>query len=219
MAVIERPHPDDPGYRNHWKFKLRRGLVPRVTYRRSPYLASFLWRHRYVARFTRGKDVLDVPCGMGWGTSMYRGCRTLTGVDVEPEAIREARERYGYLAEFRIGSMADLEFPDESFDVVACLEGIEHVTPDVARAFIRESHRILRPQGVLVVSSPHCQDGDHSGNPYHEHEYRPEELQELLAPCFDTVEEQSRTVRRLVVTLVCLRKRPRDPAGKEQQRA
>jgi ubiquinone/menaquinone biosynthesis C-methylase UbiE len=72
--------------------------------------------------------------------------------------------------------MSRLEFPDCSFDIVACLEGIEHVSIEVGAKFLREAYRILRPGGQLFVTSPHPKTGGHSGNPFHVHEYRTEEL-------------------------------------------
>ena len=65
---------------------------------------------------------------------------------------------------------------DASLDVVCCLEGIEHVPVEVGRKFLDESRRVLAPGGTLLLSSPYCRVRAHSGNPYHIHEYGPEEI-------------------------------------------
>lgn len=162
----------------------RLGVVPWVTHHRSPYRAAFLWRYQWVNRYCAGKDVLDVPCGMGWGTSLISKCKSLTGIDLSAEAIEEANQRYRGTARFLVGDMARLDFPDAAFDVVSCLEGIEHVPQDIGAKFLDEAHRVLRPGGTLLISSPYCRTRPHSGNPYHIHEYRPEEIQQLVSNRF-----------------------------------
>ncbi|MEZ4681894.1 MAG: class I SAM-dependent methyltransferase [Caldilineaceae bacterium] len=116
----------------------------------------------------------------GLGTSLLTGCRSVTGVDISEDAIIEAQQRYGKGIRFIVGSMAQLEFDNNSFDIIACLEGIEHVSFDIAYQFLQESARVLRADGQLFISSPYCRTGEHSGNPYHLKEYQPDELTKLL---------------------------------------
>lgn len=174
--MSERAHPDDPNFHDRWDFRLRRGVIPWFRRHRNPYRAAFLWRYRWASQYCRGRDVLDVPCGMGWGTSLITGARSLTGVDLNPDAIAEANGRYGHKAKFLVGDMGRLEFPDASLDVICCLEGIEHVPVEVAQSFLQESSRVLRSQGTLLLSSPYCRTKSHSGNPFHIREYQPEEI-------------------------------------------
>ncbi len=197
--AAERPHPSLAWYRNEWRFELKRRVFPWVSLRRSAYLEAFCWRYRWVAHHCRGLDLLDVPCGMGWGTSFLRGCRSAFGVDISEEAIAEARHRYARHATFMVGTMSRLPFNDEAFDLVCCLEGIEHVEPAIGEAFLAEAARVLRPRGMLFLSSPHCRDGCHSGNPYHVKEYQPDELRRLLLPRFDIKEVIAREVKTLTV--------------------
>ena len=182
--MSERAHPDDPCFRDRVSFRLRRGIVPWIEIERNPYKVAFLWRYKWVSDYCTGKDVLDVPCGMGWGTSQIRGAKSLVGLDLSEEAIGEANRRYGTLARFQCGDMARLEFGDSSFDVVACLEGIEHVPVEIGRCFLKESERTLRPDGLLLLSSPYCRTMKHSGNPFHIHEYQPEEIHALVSEFF-----------------------------------
>src|SRR5262245_59111585 len=105
----------------------------------TPFRAALESRYAWISRHARGLELLDVPCGMGWGTSMIRGCRRLVGVDLDARAVDEARRRYGSHAEFRVGDMGRLDFPDASFDAVACLEGIEHVPVEVGGRFLAEA--------------------------------------------------------------------------------
>ena len=123
------------------------------------------------------------------------------GVDISVEAIETARSKYDEKAHFHVGSMAELDFPDDSFDVVACLEGIEHVEKTVAEKFLGETRRVLDERGVLIISSPHCNDSPHSGNPYHVHEYQPFEMRAMLCKYFRIDKELQRVVDNLTVTV------------------
>lgn len=170
--MAERAHPDDPGFRDRW-FGLRQ----------NPYRRRLIERYRSCDELIRGKELLDVPCGTGWGTSMLRGYRRALGLDISGEAIAYARRRYerpGEL-EFRIGDMARLGLAEASLDVVLCLEGFEHVERHTGLAFLAEARRVLRRGGTLVLTCPVLNErGEDTGNPHHLCEYPEEELVALL---------------------------------------
>ena len=140
-------------------------------------------RYRFCNEFIVDKELLDVPCGVGWGTSMLRNHRHAIGIDVAEEAIDYAKEHYqrpGQL-EFRLGNMEELPLEDASRDVVICLEGFEHVSQRVGRAFLKESQRVLRPGGLLLMTCPVLDEfGLDTGNPHHVYEYPEDELIDLL---------------------------------------
>ncbi|HTJ00110.1 MAG TPA: methyltransferase domain-containing protein [Dongiaceae bacterium] len=204
--MAERAHPDDPCFQDEWSFRLRRGIVPWLSFKKNPYKAAFHWRYRWASKYCGNKDVLDVPCGMGWGTSLIKGAKSLTGVDLSSEAVAEAGRRYGKLAEFRKGDMGNLGFPDASFDVVVCLEGIEHIPIEVGRNFLMESQRVLRPGGRLLLSSPYCRTKPHSGNPFHIHEYSPDEIRQVVSEWFAIEDVATRDVHIMTVLYLCCRK-------------
>ena len=203
--MLERAHPD--AFRNKWVFRLRRGYIPWITRVRNPYREAFFWRYRWVSANANALDVLDVPCGMGWGTSLIQGARTIVGVDIDLPSVKEAAHRYGKYATFHQGDMGDLDFADGSFDLVSCLEGIEHVPMQTARRFLKEAARVLRPNGRLLLSSPYCRDGRHSGNQFHVHEYQTDELLEILSSNFLVEDIISREVDYLTVQYVRCRRR------------
>ena len=204
--MAERAHPDENGFQDHWVFRLRKGFFPWWTKYRSPYKAAFYWRYNWVNKYCKGVDVIDIPCGMGWGTSLISQAQSLTGFDLCADAIAEAQKRYGSKADFEVGDMCKLSRHDASVDVVCCLEGIEHVPRDVGRAFLAEAFRVLRPRGLLLLSSPYCRTKPHSGNPYHIHEYQPDEIQSLLSEFFSIEECVSRDVDIITVLYLKCRK-------------
>jgi SAM-dependent methyltransferase len=136
-------------------------------------------RYRHAMRLVAGRRVLDAGCGVGWGTTLLAdaGATSVIGLDIDAEALEDAKGRTE-AAVFVRGSLMELPFADGSFDVVVCFEAIEHVTDPLVG--LDELRRVLAPGGVLTVSSPH--PGVYPpGNPFHIHEFTPDELQgELL---------------------------------------
>ncbi len=126
----------------------------------SEYLCLELYRH--VARpVTAGDRVLEVSCGRGGGAHfVFRTFEpaALVGVDLSAENVRLAGARFDGVEglEFRAGNAEDLDFPDESFDVVINVEA-SHLYPDPSR-FISEVARVLRPGGRFLYADLFCRD-------------------------------------------------------------
>ena len=101
-----------------------------------------------------GLRVLDAGCGGGRTSAwLVEQGADVVGLDASPELLRLARERLPS-ASFVLGDLAEpLPFEDGSFDVaVAGL--VMHYLRDWAPA-LRELRRVLRPDGVLVLSTHH----------------------------------------------------------------
>jgi SAM-dependent methyltransferase len=100
------------------------------------------------------RDVLEVGCGRGGGTSSVfttHRPRSMVGVDLAGNAVAQARKHFGRPGlEFLQGDAEDLPFPDQSFDVVLNVESC-HCYPDVPR-FLEEVHRVLRRGGLLLMA-------------------------------------------------------------------
>jgi 2-polyprenyl-3-methyl-5-hydroxy-6-metoxy-1,4-benzoquinol methylase len=113
--------------------------------------------HRYatVLDIVSGKDVLDVACGEGYGSALISDvARSVRGVDISDDAVQHATNLYAYRnnLEFSQGSATALHFADASFDVVVSFETIEHLSEQAE--MLAEIRRVLRDDGVLVISSP-----------------------------------------------------------------
>jgi len=72
------------------------------------------------------------------------------GVDIDAEAVGYCLERG--LKDVRVGEAAELPFSDATFDLVTCLDVVEHLDDDTAA--LREMWRVLRPGGHLLVTVP-----------------------------------------------------------------
>lgn len=205
--MAERASPDIHGFKKTFKIILGKNKLPRLQLYSTPYSEAFYWRYKWANTFCKNKVVLEVPCGMGWGTSLLKKAKKIVGIDISEVAINEAITRYkNNRIDFRVGSMEKLDFQDQKFDTVVCLEGIEHVDQQIGKNFIKESHRVLKRNGLLLVSSPRHTTKDHSGNPYHVYEYRLHELIELLSGYFIVNTILRRTVDELHVYYIVAQK-------------
>ncbi|HEX8494140.1 MAG TPA: class I SAM-dependent methyltransferase [Pyrinomonadaceae bacterium] len=117
------------------------------------------WHIPMAADFTsaRGLRVLEIGCGLGTdGAQFAKAGAIYTGVDLTEAAVELARRRFELFelpGTFRTADAENLDFADESFDLVYS-HGVLHHTPDTRRA-VREVHRVLRPQGRAVVMLYH----------------------------------------------------------------
>jgi SAM-dependent methyltransferase len=105
----------------------------------------------------RGMHVLEIGCGLGTdGAQFAKAGAYYTGIDLTEAATELARKRFevsGLPGEFRVADAENLDFTDESFDLVYS-HGVLHHTPDTARA-VEEIHRVLKPGGRAIVMLYH----------------------------------------------------------------
>lgn len=204
----ERAHPQIDGFKRKIRLIWRKWTFPTIHIYPTPYSKAFYWRYSWAKRFCKNKNVLEIPCGMGWGTSLLSNARKVVGVDISSEAIREAALRYsGRNRKFIIGDMQKLMFQQAEFDLVVCLEGIEHVSIETGIQFVREANRVLKQNGILLLSSPLHRTKEHSGNPYHVKEYKLNELIEILDPFFYVNSIRRKEVEDLNVYFIEARKK------------
>jgi arsenite methyltransferase len=105
-----------------------------------------------------GDAVLDIGCGAGVDAIiagiMVGNKGKVFGIDFVPEMLERARQNLGKTTltnvEFRQSSAENLDFPDESFDVVIS-NGVINLIPDKGKA-ISEIFRVLKPNGRLMVA-------------------------------------------------------------------
>ncbi len=150
--------------------------------------------HRYacVKSLCEGKTILDIASGEGYGSAMISSVALkVFGVDISEEAVSHAAARYGQLhknLEFKCGSVTDIPLPSASVDVVVSFETIEHLAEQAE--MLREISRVLREDGILIISSPNkpvynARNGDR--NEFHVKELNFAEFDEALRVEFQNI--------------------------------
>jgi SAM-dependent methyltransferase len=94
--------------------------------------------------------ILDAGCGSGRNMVELARRGEVTGVEISPASAELARARH--LGEVVEGSVMEMPFAPDSFDLAVCLDVIEHLPDD--RGALRELRRVLAPGGALLVTVP-----------------------------------------------------------------
>ena len=148
--------------------------------------------HRYmVAReLCRGRDVLDIASGEGYGSALLaQVARSVVGVEVAAEVVTHASANYqADNLTYRVGDARRIPLDEAAVDIVVSFETIEHFAEHAA--FLTEIRRVLRPGGLLIISTPDrdtYSPMDHAANPHHVLELTRSEFDDLLRGHFGHV--------------------------------
>ncbi|MBI3450762.1 MAG: methyltransferase domain-containing protein [Acidobacteria bacterium] len=136
-----------------------------------------------------GRDVVEIGTHRGYGSRVLApGARSFTGVDLAFDHALAARNEGGVRSIQADGQRLPLRAA--AADVVVSFQVIEHVWS--VPAFLREIHRILRPSGILVVSTPHARGRllprQMPWNEEHLREYEVGNFTRALGAIFDAVD-------------------------------
>ncbi|HJO32887.1 MAG: class I SAM-dependent methyltransferase [Anaerolineales bacterium] len=153
-------------------------------------VALHLKRYQFAREHTVGKQVLDIACGVGYGSlHLAEACKQVVGADIDWAAVDYARQQYAgreNLAFVQADAMRT-GLAESQFDAVCSFETIEHVGD--AGMFLSEIKRVLKPEGVLIVSTPRVERSDsRPANPYHHQEWSLADFKRLLRGSFRNVE-------------------------------
>jgi SAM-dependent methyltransferase len=158
--------------------------VPEENYWYRRHLVVYEW----IARQVAGLRVIDMACGEGYGSDVLaRSAGGVVGVDANPEAHEHARLRYPRVRFAR--ELVDT-FSEEA-DAVVFLQTIEHV--EDPGAVLDHFRSLLAQPGTVFVSTPNVltlapKGASRSDNPWHVHEYRREEFEQLCREHFGSVD-------------------------------
>ena len=161
-----------------------------VTTCHRPMAYEHLHRYAIACGLAKGKRVLDIACGEGYGANLLAGfAAKVTGVDRDSATISHAKRSYRRRnLKFLEGTCSAIPCADRSIDLVASFETIEHIAEQAA--FLAEIKRVLAPNGILVISSPDkIEYGkiSETPNPFHENELDHDEFARLLRGTFKHV--------------------------------
>jgi SAM-dependent methyltransferase len=119
----------------HWWYRGRRRVLERTIIR---------------LQLPSRARVLDAGCGSGRNMLELARYGAVTGIELSDASVAAARRRG--IGEVVQGSVLEMPFAEDSFDLAVCLDVIEHLDDD--RAALGELRRVLAPGGVLLVTVP-----------------------------------------------------------------
>lgn len=149
-----------------------------------------LHRYHMALELAGDRDVLDIASGEGYGSNMLMArARSVVGVDIDPNATSHAQQKYGREAlSFLCGSATEIPLDDSCVDLAVSFETIEHLEDH--ETMLAELARVLRPGGVLLISSPNkaiYSDRTNYKNEFHLKELYTDELIRLIKSKFTYV--------------------------------
>ncbi len=113
-------------------------------------------RFELARRLVAGRSgrLLDYGCGDGTFIAMvHRSFGEASGVDVDPSQVHECEKRLGGLPNVHFGLTADVSDAGR-WDVVTCMEVLEHCLEDERRRILDELAQLVSPSGLVLISVP-----------------------------------------------------------------
>lgn len=109
-----------------------------------------------------GKSVLDYGCGPGFlgGPLMARGAQVF-GIDSSESSVIKANRRFEGVRGWGGAQVKGVEAAshgDSEFDVICCVETIEHLLPDDLTPVLLDVLRLLKPGGTALFTTPNNED-------------------------------------------------------------
>lgn len=115
----------------------------------------------YVNKLIAIGTVADIGCGRGdlMDLLLKRG-HDVYGVDQSPASVDEVRKRFGGFSHFKGASLieGEIDLPDRTVDTGFLIEVVEHLSDDALATALSEAHRVIRPGGHLVLTTPNQED-------------------------------------------------------------
>lgn len=124
---------------NYWWFRAKRKFI-------DFFIKKFISKHSNLNKFI----MLDVGCGSGIMLNNLNKYGTAIGVDNSYEGIKFCQIRGHKLVV--VGDALNLPFKDNSFDIITCLDVMEHLEDD--STLLAEIYRICKKMGMVIITAP-----------------------------------------------------------------
>lgn len=150
-------------------------------------------RYNSIIKLIDNKVVLDAACGSGYGSfEISKYAKSITGIDISNDSIEYAKNNYkAENLNFNVASVTEMPFENHHFDVVVSFETIEHITEKQQLLFLEQIKRVLKKDGILVISTPdklNYSDKKNYKNEFHIKEFYEKEYFDFLVSFFKNVE-------------------------------
>lgn len=144
-------------------------------------------RYHWISTFVKNQKVADLACGEGYGSALLaQHAEQVTGVDINAETIQKASEKYQAFKNLKYiqSDVLSTPMPDHALDLVVSFETLEHLTAH--QALLNEFKRLMKPDGLLVISTPDktVYSGSEAHNEFHVKELTQQEFIDLIQSQF-----------------------------------
>jgi SAM-dependent methyltransferase len=191
------------------------GLVNTVEYERMYKLEMFYWwfvaRRKLLAEFMRVNlapredrlSIIDIGCGTGLNHSVLAEFGDVDSMDVSPVALEFSRKRG--ISRLQSGSVEQITFPDNTFDVLTALDVLEHADDDLAA--MGEMWRVAKPNATVLITVPAYGFlwSEHDEALHHRRRYTAGELRNKLTNCGFQIERCSYFITLLFFPILLVR--------------
>ncbi len=149
-------------------------------------------RYLSAVPMVENKVVVDAACGDGYGSNLLaQSAKSVVGVDIDYTAIQCANNKYRRdNLKYVQGSIEKLPIDDKSVDILISFETIEHISEDLQWNFIVEARRVLKEDGILIISTPNKEiysDLYNYHNEFHIKEFYKNEFENFLKSEFNNI--------------------------------
>ncbi len=138
--------------------------------------AIYMNRYGMARNYCKGKVVLDISCGEGYGSFLLSkwGAKEVVGIDISEEAIKKAKKNFkAKNVKYLVQDASNLKKLDDNyFDLVVSFETFEHIKN--CDDYLREIKRVSKKDATIVISCPndyYYYATDEQFNPYHMRKY------------------------------------------------
>jgi len=150
-------------------------------------MLEHLHRYAMLSEIVKGKTVLDIACGEGYGSNILsKNANKVIAIDIDAATIKKASIKYKKEnLSFKTGAVQKIFCEEQSIDIIVCFETIEHVEDH--NKVMSEFKRVLRPEGLLIISTPdklNYSDKSDYINPFHKKELYDTEFKTLITDHF-----------------------------------
>ncbi len=155
--------------------------IPLSDWRSAQTHYEHLGRYYFASQIVKGKTVLDLASGEGYGAAILaQTADKVVGVDIDKNSIKFSKNKYKQSnLEFLHGEGSHIPIAGEKiFDVICCFETIEHVDEDQQISMLAEFSRLIKNDGLLIISTPNF-DYTHTVLKDYENHFHKKELQFL----------------------------------------
>jgi 2-polyprenyl-3-methyl-5-hydroxy-6-metoxy-1,4-benzoquinol methylase len=153
----------------------------------SVVFARHHFAYEYASQFVKGKSIIDVGCGTGYGCHLLaREALSVVGIDRDPDAIAYCRNHYSDAKISFIRGDAENLQTNDTYDVCISFQVIEHLHDPTH--LLMELRKITNPGGFVLLTTPNSKTGleGKSDNPFHVSEMSFDQFSEAVSKSFDS---------------------------------